>query len=91
MYQTYEIFEMLKQAAMIVGESETPDAIDYTDVLQSFLRMEKCRYHHSAKRHARRFPGMPYGVYPYSGRFGKGYIISHKDRLHYYLIGDVLQ
>lgn len=83
----YEIHEMLKYAAVVVGESKTPDAVDYTDVLHSFLRMEKCGYHHSAKRHARRFPGMPYGVYPYMGRFGTGYIVSHKDGLDYYLIG----
>lgn len=87
MYQTYEIYEMLKNAAMVVGESKTPDAVDYTDVLHSFMRLEKCVYHHSAKRHARRFPGMPYGVYPYSGRFGEGYIVSHKKGLAYYLLG----
>lgn len=88
MYQTYEIFVMLKYAAKIVGESETPDFIDYTDVLHSFLRLEKCGYHHSAKRHARRFTKMPYGVYPYCGRFGTGYIVSHKDGLDYYLLGE---
>ena len=85
MYTQYEIFKMLSHAAIIVGESKTPDGFDYMDVLHAFLRMEKCGYHHSAKRHARRFPGMPYGVYPYSGRFGIGYIVSHKDGIDYYL------
>ena len=85
MYNMYEIFEMLKHAAIIVGESKTPDGFDYVDVLHSFLRMEKCEYHHSAKRHVRRFPGMPYGVRPYSGKFGNGYIVSHKDGIDYYL------
>lgn len=87
MYNCYEIFEMLNQAAIIVGETKIPDAVDYTDVLHSFLKMEKCGYHHTAKRHVRRFPHMPYGVYPYDGRFGSGYIVSHKDRIHYYLRG----
>ena len=85
MYTLYEIFEMLKHAAIIVGETKIPDATDYTDVLHSFLRMEKCVYNHSAKRHMRRFSGMPYGVYPYNGRFGRGYIVSHKDGIDYYL------
>ena len=85
MYKWYEIFEMLKHAAIIVGETKIPDGFDYMDVLHAFLRMEKCGYHHSAKRHARRFPGMPYGVYPYEGMFGKGYIVSHKDGIDYYL------
>ena len=83
----YEIFEMFKHAAIIVGETKTPDATDYTDVLHAFLRMENCEYHHSAKRHVRRFCGMPYGVYPYGGMFGTGYIVSHKDGIDYYLNG----
>ena len=87
MYTQYEIFKMLSNAAIIVGETKTPDGFDYMDVLHAFLRMEKCEYHHSAKRHIRRFSGMPYGVYPYKGRFGKGYIVSHKDGLDYYLQG----
>lgn len=85
MYTTYEIFEMLKHAAIVVGESKKPDPIDYSDVLYSFLRMEGCKYHHSAKRHIRRFPDMPYGVYPYWGRFGIGYIVSHKNGISYYI------
>ena len=87
MYTPDEILEMLNHAAKIVGETKTPDGFDYMDVLHAFLRMEKCGYHHSAKRKARRFPGMPYGVYPYLGRFGKGYIVSHKDGIDYYLQG----
>ena len=87
MYRPYEIFEMLNHAAIIVGETKIPGAIDYTDVLHAFLRMENCGYHHSAKRHLSRFHGMPYGVYPYEGRFGKGYIVSHKDAIDYYLRG----
>ena len=77
---------MLNHAAIILGETETPSAADYTDVLHAFLRMEKCGYHHSAKRRVSRFHGMPYGVYPYRGRFGKGYIVSHKDGIDYYLL-----
>lgn len=88
MYKSYEIFVMLGDAAIIVGETKIPGAIDYTDVLHAFLWMEKCGYHHSAKRHIRRFPGMPYGVYPYNGRFGEGYIVSHKDGIDYYLRGN---
>ena len=88
MYTPDEIFEMLGNAAIIVGETKIPGAIDYTDVLHAFLRMENCGYHHSAKRHVRRFHGMPYGVYPYCGRFGKGYIVSHKDEIDYYLRGN---
>ena len=88
MYTQYEIFKMLNHAAIIVGETKIPGAIDYMDVLHAFLRMEKCGYHHSAKRHARRFPGMPYGVYQYDGMFGKGYIVSHKDGIDYYLRGN---
>ena len=88
MYTPYEIFEMLNNAAIIVGETKIPDGFDYMDVLQSFLRMEKCSYHHSAKRKMPRFHGMPYGVYPYWGRFGKGYIVSHKDGIDYYLLGN---
>ena len=88
MYTQYEIFKMIYPAAIIVGETKIPGAIDYTDVLHAFLRMEKCGYHHSAKRHVRRFHGMPYGVYPYEGRFGKGYIVSHKDGIDYYLRGN---
>lgn len=88
MYAQYEIFKMLKYAAIIVGETKIPGAIDYTDVLHAFLRMENCGYHHSAKRYLRRFIGMPYGVYPYQGRFGKGYIVSHKDMIDYYLLGN---
>ena len=87
MYNCYEIFEMLNHAAIIVGETKIPDGFDYMDVLHAFLRMEKCGYHHSAKRHARRFPGMPDGVYPYAGMFGNGYIVSRKDGLDYYLRG----
>ena len=87
MYKCYEIFVMLGNAAIIVGESKKPDSTDYTDVLHSFLRMEKCGYHHSAKRKMPRFHGMPYGVYPYGGRFGKGYIVSYKDGIDYYLLG----
>ena len=87
MYTPYEIFKMLDHAAIIVGETKIPGAIDYTDVLHAFLRMENCEYHHSAKRHVSRFHGMPYGVYPYNGRFGKGYIVSHKDGIDYYLRG----
>ena len=86
MYTQYEIFKMLNHAAIIVGETKTPGASDYTDVLHAFLRMENCGYHHSAKRHMRRFNGMPYGVYPYEGIFGKGYIVSHKDTIDYYLL-----
>ena len=86
MYRPYEIFEMLKHAAIIVGETKNPDGFDYTDVLHAFLRMEKCGYHHSAKRKMHRFHGMPYGVYPYEGIFGKGYIVSHKDAIDYYLL-----
>ena len=71
MYTPDEIFEMLNDAAIIVGETKIPGAIDYTNVLHAFLRMENCGYHHSAKRHVSRFHGMPYGVYPYEGRFGK--------------------
>ena len=85
MYTPDEIFEMLKHAAIIVGESKTPDYFDYMDVLTAFLRMEKCVYNHSAKRHLRRFHGMPYGLYPYKGRFGDGYILSIKDGIAYYL------
>ena len=92
MYTPGEIFEMLNHAAIIVGETKIPGAIDYTDVLHAFLRMENCGYHHSAKRHVSRFHGMPYGVYPYAGRFGKGYIVSHivshKDMIDYYLLGN---
>lgn len=88
MYRPYEIFEMLNHAAIIVGETKKPDATDYTDVLHAFLRMENCCYHHSAKRHARRFSGMPYGVHPYEGIFGYGYIVSHKDGIDYYLRGN---
>ena len=88
MYTPVEIFEMLNHASIIVGETKIPGAIDYTDVLHAFLRMENCGYHHSAKRHLRRFNGMPYGVYPYTGRFGKGYIVSHKDGIDYYLLGN---
>ena len=87
MYKTYEIFVMLGNAAIIVGETKIPGAIDYTDVLHAFLRMENCGYHHSAKRHEKRFRGMPYGVYPYNGKFGKGYIVSHKDGIDYYVRG----
>ena len=85
MHNCYDIFEMLKHAAIIVGETKIPDADDYTDVLHAFLRMEKCGYHHSAKRKVRIFRGFPYGVYPYNGRFGLGYIVSHKDGIDYYL------
>ena len=85
MYTQYDIYKMLSHAAIIVGETKKPDATDYTDVLNAFLRMEKCCYHHSAKRHARRFSGMPYGVHPYDGIFGAGYIVSHKDGIDYYL------
>lgn len=88
MYRSHEIYSMLYQAAIIVGETKIPGAIDYTDVLHAFLRMENCGYHHSAKRYLRRFNGMPYGVYPYEGRFGKGYIVSHKDGIDYYLRGN---
>ena len=88
MYTPVEIFEMLKYAAIIVGETKTPDGFDYMDVLHSFLRMEKCSYHHSAKRKMPRFHGMPYGVYPYEGRFGNGYIVSYKDGIDYYLLGN---
>lgn len=88
MYAQYEIFKMLKYAAIIVGETKIPGAIDYTDVLHEFLRMENCGYHHSAKRHVKRFLGMPYGVCSYEGRFGKGYIVSHKDGIDYYLKGN---
>lgn len=88
MYTPCEISEMLNHAAIIVGETKIPGAIDYTDVLHAFLRMENCGFHHSAKRHVRRFHGMPYGVYPYWGRFGKGYIVSHKDGIDYYLRGN---
>lgn len=87
MYNWYEIFEMLGHAAKIVGETKAPGASDYTEVLHAFLRMEKCGYHHSAKRYVRRFHNMPYGVYPYNGRYGKGYIVSHKDGIDYYLLG----
>ena len=90
MYKPYEIFEMLSHAAIIVGETKTPGARDYTDVLHAFLRMENCGYHHTAKRHVRRFRGLPYGVYPYEGRYGKGYIVSYKDGLDYYLRGYVV-
>ena len=88
MYTQYEIYEMLNHAAIIVGETKIPDAIDYTDVLHAFLRMENCGYHHSAKRYVRRFREMPYGVYPYKGIFGVGYIVSHKDGIDYYLRGN---
>ena len=88
MYTPDEIFEMLNHAAIIVGETKIPGGIDYTDVLHAFLRMENCGFHHSAKRHVRRFHGMPYGVYPYEGRFGKGYVVSHKDGIDYYLRGN---
>ena len=88
MYKSYEIFVLLGNAAIIVGETKIPSDIDYTDVLHAFLRMEKCGYHHSAKRYARRFRNMPYGVYPYEGMFGKGYIVSHKDGIDYYLRGN---
>ena len=88
MYTPVEIFEMLNHAAIIVGETRIPGAIDYTDVLHAFLRMEKCGYHHSAKGHVRRFPAFPYGVYPYKGKFGKGYIVSHKDGIDYYILGN---
>ena len=88
MYTRCEIFDMLIHAAIIVGETQTPGDIDYTDVLHAFLRMEKCGYHHSAKRHVHRFQGMPYGVYPYEGRYGKGYIVSYKDVIDYYLRGN---
>lgn len=89
MYEPYEIYKMLSHAAIIVGETENPDGFDYMDVLHAFLRMEKCEYHHSAKRHVRRFCGMPYGVYPYGGIFGYGYIVSNKDGIDYYLKGVV--
>ena len=88
MYTPHEIFEMLNHAAIIVGETKIPGSAAYTDILHAFLRMEKCGYHHYAKRHLRRFNGMPYGVYPYEGRFGKGYIVSHKDGIDYYLLGN---
>ena len=88
MYYSGEIFVLLRNAAIIVGETKTPGAIDYTDVLHAFLRMEKCGYHHSAKRKVRRFRYMPYGVYPYNGRFGNGYIVSHKEGIDYYLRGN---
>lgn len=87
MYTQHEIYVMLKHAAIIVGETKIPGAMDYKYVLHSFLRMENCGYHHSAKRHVRKFNGMPYGVYPYEGRYGKGYIVSHKDTIDYYLRG----
>lgn len=85
MYTQYEIFKMLEHAAMIVGETKIPGAKAYTDVLHAFLRMENCGYHHSAKRYLRRFHGMPYGVYPYKGMFGEGYIVTHKGAIDYYL------
>ena len=85
MYTPDDIFDMLKHAAIIVGETKTPGDMDYKYVLNAFLRMEKCDYHHSAKRYVSRFHGMPYGVYPYKGIFGKGYIVSHKDTIDYYL------
>lgn len=78
---------MLKQAAIIVSGTKIPDGFDYMDVLHSFLRMENCGHHHSAKRNVKRFCGMPYGVYPYEGMFGKGYIVSYKDGIDYYLMG----
>lgn len=78
---------MLKNAAIIVGETKTPSAMDYKYVLHAFLRMEDCGYHHSAKRHMRRFNGIPYGVYPYDGIYGKGYVVSNKDVIDYYLRG----
>ena len=78
---------MLRHAAIIVGETKIPGAHAYTDVLHAFLRMEKCGYHHSAKRYVRRFSGLPYGVYPYEGIYGKGYIVSYKDGIDYYLRG----
>ena len=91
MYTPDEIFEMLNHAAIIIGETKIPGAHNYTDVLHdvlhAFLRMENCGYHHSAKRHMHIFRGMPYGVFPYEGRFGKGYIVSHKDGIDYYLLG----
>lgn len=87
MYTSIEILTILKNAAIIVGETKTPGAMDYKYVLHAFLRMENCGYHHSAKRHLRRFHGMPYGVYLYEGRYGKGYIVSHKDGIDYYLRG----
>lgn len=87
MYKPYEIFYMLKQAAIIVGESKTPDDFAYMDVLFEFLRLEKCVYHHSAKQKVTRFHGMPYGVYPYKGVFGVGYIVSYKNVIDYYLKG----
>ena len=88
MYKPDSIFVMLNYAAIIVGETKYPGAFDYTDVLHAFLRMEKCGYHHSAKRRLFRFPGMPYGVRPYNGRFGVGYIVSHKDGIDYYILGN---
>ena len=88
MYTPVEIFKMLNHAAIIVGETKIPGAIDYTDVLHAFLRMENCGYHHYAKRHVRRFHAMPYGVYAYEGRFVRGYIGSHKDGIDYYLRGN---
>ena len=88
MYTPDEIYDMLYPAAIIVGETKIPGAIDYTDVLHAFLRMENCGYHHSAKCHMHKFRGMPYGVFPYDGKFGKGYIVSHKDGIDYYLLGN---
>ena len=87
MYEFNEIQEMLKYAAVVLGESKDPDVFDMNDVLKSFMSLEKCSYHHSAKWHKRKFDGMPFGVHPYSGIFGVGYIVSHKNGIDYYVKG----
>lgn len=33
----HDIHDVLFQAAMIVGETKTPDEVDFNDVLRSFL------------------------------------------------------
>ena len=83
----HDIHDVLFQAAMIVGESKTPDEVDFNDVLRSFFIMENCGFHHRAIRYKRRFPDMPFGLYPYSGKYGEGYIVTHTGGMDYYLRG----
>jgi hypothetical protein len=83
----HDIHDVLFQAAMIVGETKNPDDVDFNDVLCSFMAMEKCGFHHRAARYKRKFPGMPFGVYPYSGKYGDGYIVTHTGGMDYYLKG----
>lgn len=83
----HDIYDVLKQAAMIVGETKNPDEVDFNDVLRSFFIMENCGFHHRAIRYKRRFPDMPFGVYPYSGKYGEGYIVTHIGGMDYYLKG----